>query len=212
MKKFLLLVCLLLSLIIAQADDFKVLFVNDNNLKYVNGKVVKVGDTFTDVNDIDWKKEKQAVKAINMTTRKQTLFVGKNWIKRSGIDAIFHNRHLSTHDGQDDNAELTIYDKLQKMFADQYDLLDSIVIPSEVKLSGACYFQATYEYGDTRLTKKLGHHGQSVIIDKTLFHVDDEHLEPRDVFLSIDYNDDASGLTIFVKDNIELNVYPETLE
>lgn len=211
MKRFLFLLSLILAVIQILADDYKVLFVNDNNLRFVNGKIVKVGAIFSDVKDIDWKMEKQAIKAINLNTKKQTLFVGKNWIKQSGFKALLHNRHLSTHDGQDDLAELTIYDKLQRMFADQYDLLDSIEVESEVQLSEVCYFQATYEYGNKKITKRLKHRGNIVIIDKTLFNNDGECLEPRDIILSIDYNDDSSATTIFVKDNIELIVYPNQL-
>ena len=72
-------ILLWLSMCIGQlsADEYKVLLVNDASLKFTNGKVVRVGDVFTDVKDINWQKEKQAVKAINLTTRKPILFVGK---------------------------------------------------------------------------------------------------------------------------------------
>ena len=211
MKRFLFLLSLMLAVSHVQADDFKVLFVNDTQLSFVNGKSVKVGDVFSDVKEIVWTKEKQAVKAINLKTKKQTLFVGKNWVKKAGFDALLHNRHLSTHEGQDDHAELTVYDKLLRMFADQYDLLDSIEVKSEVELSETCFFQATYEYGDKKVTKRLKHRDDVVIIDKTLFNVDEGCLEPRDIILSIDYNDDSTSTTIFVKDNIELIVYPTCL-
>ena len=61
MKRYILLLLLSLGIGYAQAGHFKVLFVNDANLKYTNGKIVKVGDTFSDANDIAWQKEKQAV-------------------------------------------------------------------------------------------------------------------------------------------------------
>ena len=61
MKRFLFLLSLILAASHVQADDFKVLFVNDNKLSFVNGKSVKVGDVFSDVKEIVWTKEKQAV-------------------------------------------------------------------------------------------------------------------------------------------------------
>ena len=211
MRKLLLLLSLTLGINQMKADSFKVLFVNDANLKYVNGKNVKVGDVFSNVQDILWEKDKQAVKAINMATKKQTLFVGKNWIKKTGIDALLHHRHLSTHDELDENAEATIFDKLARTFEDQYDLLDSIIVETQVELSAKRYFQISYEYGDTKLTKKLSRSGKNVIIDTSLFNVDGEKLDPRDVILTIDYINEDTGETIFVKD-VEISYIPNQIE
>ena len=211
MRKLLLLLSLTLGINQMKADSFKVLFVNDANLKYVNGKNVKVGDVFSNVQDILWEKDKQAVKAINMATKKQTLFVGKNWIKKTGIDALLHHRHLSTHDELDENAEATIFDKLARTFEDQYDLLDSIIVETQVELSAKRYFQISYEYGDTKLTKKLSRNGKNVIIDTSLFNVDGEKLDPRDVILTIDYINEDTGETIFVKD-VEISYIPNQIE
>lgn len=211
MRKLLLLLSLTLGINQMKADSFKVLFVNDATLKYVNGKNVKVGDIFSDVQDILWEKDKQAIKAINMETKKQTLFVGKSWIKKSGIDAMFHHRHLSTHDELDENAEATIFDKLARTFEDQYDLLDSVMVETQVELSTKRYFQMTYEYGDTKLTKKLNHSGKNVIIDTSIFNVDEEKLEPRDVMLTIDYINEETGETIFVKD-VEISYIPNQID
>ena len=76
MKRYILLLLLSLGIGYAQAGHFKVLFVNDANLKYTNGKIVKVGDTFSDANDIAWQKEKQAVKAFDTDAKKQILSIG----------------------------------------------------------------------------------------------------------------------------------------
>lgn len=207
MKRILSFLILSMWLNNAHADNFKVLFVNDSNLKYKNGKTVKVGDIFKEANDILWEKEKQAVKVINLATMKQALFVGKSRVKKSGIEALIDNKHLSTHD-KSDGMEETVYDKLTRTFADEYDLLDSIAIHSDVELSDKSYFQVSYDYGDTKLTKKLKNSGQNVIIDKSLFLIDGEQLEPRDITLSIDYVDENTGFVVFIKDGILLSIYP----
>ena len=54
MKRLVLLLLLSLGISYVHAGNFKVLFVNDANLKYTNGKVVKVGDTFKSAEDINW--------------------------------------------------------------------------------------------------------------------------------------------------------------
>ena len=193
------------------ADNYKVLFVNDANLKFSNGKTVHVGDVFSDVKDINWEKEKQAVKAMNMTTRKPILFVGKEWMKKSGVGVLFNDKQLSAHDGGDGRTEPTIYDKLRTIFDDEYNMLDSVEVNTDLDLSGGNHFQVTYKYGDATITKQLSQKDKTVIFDKSLFVIDGKELEPKDVNMSIDYVDGASGIVIFVKDNIKLFVFPGSL-
>lgn len=206
-------ILLWLSMCIGQmsADNYKVLKVNDANLKFSNGKTVHVGDVFSDVKDIDWKEDKQAVRVINLTTKKPMLFVGKEWIKKSGVDVLYNDRQLSTHEGGDGRTEPTIYDKLRTIFEDEYNLLDSVEVNTDLDLSGGNHFQVTYKYGDATITKKLAQKDKAVIFDKSLFVIDGKALDPKDVTMSIDYVDGASGLVIFVKDNIKLFVFPDSL-
>lgn len=206
-------ILLWLSMCIGQlsADNYKVLFVNDANLKFSNGKTVHVGDVFSDVKDINWEKEKQAVKAMNMTTRKPILFVGKEWMKKSGVGVLFNDKQLSAHDGGDGRTEPTIYDKLRTIFDDEYNMLDSVEVNTDLDLSGGNHFQVTYKYGDATITKQLSQKDKTVIFDKSLFVIDGKELEPKDVNMSIDYVDGASGIVIFVKDNIKLFVFPGSL-
>ena len=194
-------ILLWLSMCIGQmsADNYKVLKVNDANLKFSNGKTVHIGDVFSDVKDIDWKEDKQAVRVINLTTKKPMLFVGKEWIKKSGVDVLYNDRQLSTHEGSDGRTEPTIYDKLRTIFEDEYNLLDSVEVNTDLDLSGGNHF------------KKLAQKDKAVIFDKSLFVIDGKALDPKDVTMSIDYVDGASGLVIFVKDNIKLFVFPDSL-
>ena len=214
MKRLLLLTCLASWLSYASADNYKVLFINDASLTYNNGKKVKVGDTFSDVNAIKWAKDKQAVKVFNLTTKKQMLMLGKQYMRKAGMDALISSNRLSTNDFMDtSDAPKTIYEKLGSVFESQYDLLDSIELPAEVELNEKCYFQATYKYGDTMLTKKLkSKNGNTVILDKSIFEVDGRMLGPRDVTLSIEYVNTDSGLPIFVKDGIEVTYIPDVIE
>lgn len=206
-------ILLWLSMCIGQmsADNYKVLKVNDANLKFSNGKTVHIGDVFSDVKDIDWKEDKQAVRVINLTTKKPMLFVGKEWIKKKGVDVLYNDRQLSTHEGGDGRTEPTIYDKLRTIFEDEYNLLDSVEVNTDLDLSGGNHFQVTYKYGDATITKKLAQKDKAVIFDKSLFVIDGKALDPKDVTMSIDYVDGASGLVIFVKDNIKLFVFPDSL-
>lgn len=211
MKRITLLLWLSMCIGQMSADNYKVIFVNDASLKFSNGKTVHVGDVFSDVKDINWQKEKQAVKAMNMTTRKPILFVGKEWMKKSGVSVLFNDKQLSAHDGGDGRTEPTIYDKLRTIFDDEYNMLDSVEVNTDLDLSGGNHFQVTYKYGDATITKQLSQNDKTVIFDKSLFVIDGKELEPKDVVMSIDYVDGASGIVIFVKDNIKLYVFPGSL-
>ena len=206
-------ILLWLSMCIGQlsADNYKVILVNDANLKFTNGKLVHKGDVFSDVKDIAWEKEKQAVKVINMSTKKPMLFVGKEWVKNTGVSVLYSESGLSTHDGGDGTSELTLYERLRPIFAEEYNMLDSVEVDTDLDLTGGNHFQATYKYGDATITKPLPQKDKAVIFDKSLFVIDGKELEPKDVTLSIDYIDGASGLVIFVKDNIKLFVFPGSL-
>lgn len=207
MKRNLFLISLILWNSLCLAGNYRVLYVNDASLKFVDGKVIKVGDVFSDAKDIKWEKEKQAVKAINLSTKRQVLFLGKNWVRVSGLQTLGREKHLSAHDSSDEIYK-TLTGKLMRTFESEYDLLDVIEIPTDVKLSKKKYFEATYEYDNSKITKKMPYKKGLVIIDRSLFEVGEKLLQPHDIVLSIEYVDEKSGQIVFVKDGIELNIIP----
>ena len=212
MKRLVLLLLLSLGISYVHAGNFKVLFVNDASLKYTNGKVVKVGDTFTDVNAIKWQKDKQAVKVFNLTTKKQMLMLGKQYMRKTGMDALISSKHLSTNEaaGLPEDQQ----DPFMGIFEDEYLLLDPIEIPvkESIVLDDKSHFEATYDYGDTRLTKPLKQKGHAVILDKSIFAVDGKELEPRDITISIDYISADNPIPTLAKEKIEVTYIPDVIE
>lgn len=206
MKRILSIMLLSLGLNVAYADDFKVLLVNDASLKYKNGKTVKIGDVFKSAEDINWQKDKQAIKAYNMMTKKQVMFLGKKYVRKSGSETMVNQKFLSTHAMGD-----TIQAKLASVFANEYNLLDSIMVDTEVDLDEKSFFQATYNYGDAKITKRLPREKGIVIIDRSIFTIGNQKLEPRDIYLSIDYVNELMVSTP-VKYGIDLYIIPEKLE
>ena len=182
MKKLVLLLLFSIGISYVYAGKFKVLFVNDASLKYTNGKVVKVGDTFKSAEDINWQKDKQAIKVFDLTAKKQMIFLGKEWTRKSGFDALVSQKRLSTNEaaGLPEDQK----DPFMDIFEDEYLLLDPIEIPvkESIVLDENNHFEATYDYGDTRLTKPLKQKGHTVILDKSLFSIDGKELEPREKF------------------------------
>ena len=196
---------------IAQASNYKVLYLNCQKIS-INGKPVKVGATFTDKAIIKWTAERQAMKVIDTETNKRYLFVAKlaHGAEQTPYDILTRNRHLSTHDdGANTKNDIL---KLKTSIANEYYLMDSIELPTNLKVDSWHYFLVTYQYGDTKLTKKLGHTDKNIIIDKSIFFVDGEKLEPRDITLSISYVDGEPETPIFIKGRIGIVVIPDILE
>ena len=212
MKRLVLLLLLSLGISYVHAGNFKVLFVNDANLKYTNGKVVKVGDTFKSAEDINWQKDKQAIKVFDLTAKKQMIFLGKEWTRKSGLDALVSSKHLSTNEaaGLPEDQQ----DPFMGIFEDEYLLLDPIEIPvkESIVLDEKSHFEATYDYGDTRLTKPLKQKGHAVILDKSIFAVDGKELEPRDITISIDYISADNPIPTLAKEKIEVTYIPDVIE
>lgn len=207
MRKLILLTVLSLWAISISAENYKILYINDASLKYNDGRKVEKGDIISDASTIKWEKEKQAVKVINLSTKKQSLFTSTEWARSKGLGALVYVRRASTQASGN-----SFHAKLFNTFKSEYELLDSIEVETDLKLSDDCYFTAAYMYGDTKLVKKLGHQNGHVIIDKSLFNIDDKKLDPRDVSLSIEYVMKQEKKYIFVKDKIDLLVFPEKIE
>ena len=126
----------------------------------------------------------------------------------TAFQILTRNKHLSTHD---DAATANNIMQLKAALSNNYDLLDAIEIPTKLNQDDSHYFLCTFQYGDTKLIKKLTGNNNMLVIDKTIFLVDGERLEQRDIKISISYVDGNPETPIFIKRNIELVVIPDKL-
>lgn len=97
MRKFLFTLFLLFS-VSAWAEDFKILFLNTENIK-IGAKFKKAGDVFSDGEKIHWKDERQAMKVVSLVSKKQYIFVSeafKQQKTKSVKDYLVKNNRLST--------------------------------------------------------------------------------------------------------------------
>lgn len=197
----------------ARADRYKILFMNHPKL-LINGKTAKVGDVFDDNAIVKWSKERQAMKVFNLDKKKQMLIVAHSVTPdgNSVQEILSDNKHLSTHSAYMGVGEPNALTKLQNMFEWEYDMLDKVEVDSPVPLSDKQYFNATYYYGDTRITKRLNSNGNKVVFDRSLFDIDGKKLEPRDIEVDIDYFDETSKTVSFVTAGIGLFIVPENIK
>lgn len=219
MKKLLVAIVSLICLnsICCDADNtpkvemYRVLAMNNGDI-LINGKKVRVGMVFDDKAKVTWSKEKQAMRVFNMRTKRQFLMVSYS-LKQNNLTAyeiLTSNRHLSTHESE--NKKTSFFSNLKLLFEDQYSLMDSIMISTDMPFDDNHYLLATYKYGDAQISKKLDYKDGHIIIDRTLFNIEDEHLEPRDIFITIEYKDEERGMMAFVKSDIELLIIPDKLQ
>ncbi|MBO4416996.1 MAG: hypothetical protein J5801_02610 [Bacteroidales bacterium] len=80
------------------AEDFKILFVNTDNIKIGKNTCV-AGDVFSDAGKIYWKNSKQAMKVISLDTKTQYVMVSEDFKNRklkSAKDFMVKYHRLST--------------------------------------------------------------------------------------------------------------------
>ncbi len=206
---FLLFACLSMYL---YADKYKILFLNYPTL-HINGKPAKVGDVFDDNAIVRWSKERQAMRVFNLDKKKQILMVAHVVDPKGNSisDILTANKHLSTHRTSSQTPP-TLLRMLNTTFEKQYDLMDTITIVSPISLSEKKYFQASYYYGDSRITKKLSSNDREIYIDRSLFNIDGKQLIPRDIEIDIDFIDETNSTFAFVCSGIEIYIIPEDIK
>lgn len=196
------------------AANYKILYLNYPKL-WIDGKPANVGDVFSSDASITWFKEKQAMKVLNLETRERLIWPGNPLEKKkeSVLEILTRTGQLSAH-GPGDNEDMGSFDILENSIMQKYALLDSIFIPvpPKIEVNENNYFLASYRYGDTRISKRLGYKDGYMIIDRSIFMIEGKALEPRDIELIIDYIVTSPANSIFIKDNIQLTVIPLTLE
>lgn len=210
MKKYLLIsLFFTIQTHIILANSYKIIFLNAKQI-YVEGKLAKVGDILTDRSVVTWTKERQAMKIIDIDSNQRFLMVAndKGPKKLTVVDILTSVNHLSTHS----QNGMSPYDILEGSIDSHYNLLDSIHIPTDIVVNDNNYFTLSYRYGDARITKKIKYVDGNLIIDKTIFDVDNKSLVPRDISITINYVIKKSLNPIYIKDNIKLTIIPEKID
>ncbi len=192
------------------ANSYKILNLNSPAI-YINGKQVKIGDSFNESDKVTWTAKRQAMRLIDLKSNKQYLLVSHNEHEKdkSIIELISRINHLSTHAPGVPDREDDILTKLILIFDAEYNIYDFVEIETNLVLDKNHYFTITYQYGDTKISKPLRTNGSKVIIDKSIFDIDDKKLGHRDILVEISYSD--FNKTYFVKDQIKLFIIPDKI-
>ena len=142
MKHFILSFILICSCLPIQADNYKILQLNTNDILIGKAKC-KQGDTFSDKDLIVWSSDMQAFKAINLRTKQIRLFACRAFkhVKAKNIKEYYvKSNNLSTRGELD-------FSNLAKELSDTLYVLDHIAIQSPVTLDSISSYVISYDEG-----------------------------------------------------------------
>lgn len=111
---------------------------------------------------------------------------------------------------QRDSIEKVILGK--DLFNDSYFMMDEpilIPVPSEI-MEDSCMFTMGYSLNKKYIRRPMDYTDGHLVLDRNLFKIDGEQMEPDDIILDIEYFDNSTNITISVKD-INIVVIPEKL-
>lgn len=97
-KKQIVLGILLMVTFCAFADKYKVLYVNSSDIR-IGNKSIAVGNIFDDKETITWTSEQQAMKVINLDTKRVMVFAARALKKKKATtlyEYLTNTKHLST--------------------------------------------------------------------------------------------------------------------
>lgn len=192
---------LLVSVLAASADDFKILYLTSSDIT-IGGRTYKVGDTFAGNAAINWTAPRQAMKVLNTVTKKQSLVVAEKYAgcKSADMNSYFvQSKQLSTRQG-----ELINTMELGIVLGDTHYMLDSISVRTSLPADADHFFFASYDYKGETINKKLTCRDGELIFDRNLYSIDGKAIEPFDLVLSVWYMDRTAGNRTLVTDKMTI--------
>lgn len=205
----------MLSLFLTSATAEKLRFIitriNCDKIQ-INGKPISEGQTIESIAVITWADgtNKQAFDAIetrNLAEYRFRYLTNRSQPKSETIwSYLVRTNNLSTHNGP---LEEDCIKKLKKSIDKEYCLWNSIYIPTECTMDSTHYFVAKYKLGNSTRTKRLEYERQNIIIDNSIFKVDNKEFEPCDIKVTISYVDGNPWHPVFVKSKVEIIYIPD---
>lgn len=187
------------------ADNYKILLMNTKTIK-IGTRVYKKGDTFSDDSIIFWEKDKQALKAQNLTTKEIRLFAEPEFKAKNCKtikDYYVKNNHLSARD-----AALTLSDMAERLKGTFY-LFDTIYIESPMPVDSNRYFYISYDYAGKPEKKVLKMKEDCLIIDRSLFPRGKDFTE---IIMSMLYYYKGIDEDYLLSDSMKVALIPERIK
>jgi hypothetical protein len=173
MKKMALFISALCLSMTSLADNYKILQMNTPSVK-IGKQMCKVGDTFPDADPIMWSNDKQAIKAMNLTSKQIKLFAAKVFkdVEAKSIkDYYLKNSHLSTRGG------VVSFSDLAEELSDTIYLYDTMQIESPVKIDSISSYLISYKQNGEMKWRTLASTDKFFFLSRELFEENDGQAE-----------------------------------
>ena len=185
----------------AQIDNWRILFLNTPEI-VINGKTLHQGDTFQDPGHINWSAPRQAMKVMNLSTRKQRLLVSEQFAKAKAHtlkEFLKGEKSLFTRQGI-----LTTLTEINDYLSDTFYLADSIIVATTLPTDNTHYFYASYLYQGECINKRLYTHRGEFVITPTLYTIDGTSIPPFETTLKVYYYDESKGSTTLLSNGMHI--------
>lgn len=170
MKKYLILASLLLISLVCFADEYKVLFINNQSDIVVGKKKIKVGSIISDNDQITWKNENQAIKVQNTKTGAVRVLSAKQFGHNKSIkDYYLKLNHLSTRENSDfQGKQVFTLDELANELM-TITLTDTVYIFAKLNMKEGDFLFISYTYQNDIVVKKIDYNNEFITINRSLF-------------------------------------------
>lgn len=201
---FLLIVCIC----IRAYADYRIIFLNTSTIN-INGKQLKVNDTFPPSSTVEWISDKQAMKIVDTKSGEQRLLVASQYRKtkaRNIKNYISGVKHLSSR-GIPSNVV-----SLRATLSNHFFFIDSLRIETGFPTDCRKYFYVSYKYKGEEINKHIPNYKGAFIISQDIYTIDNISIPPFDTTLSVFYLDEDKGCVTLITDNMEITVVPDQIE
>lgn len=193
----------------AQIDNWRILFLNTPEI-VINGNTLHQGDTFQDPGHINWSAPRQAMKVMNLSTRKQRLLVSEQFAKAKAHtlkEFLKGEKSLFTRQGI-----LTTLTEINDYLSDTFYLADSIIVATTLPTDNTHYFYASYLYQGECINKRLYTHRGEFVITPALYTIDGTAIPPFDITLKVYYYDTSKESATLLSDRMQILPLPDCQE
>lgn len=181
-----------------EADKYKVLYTNSDNIR-IDDRPVTVGMEFEDVNYINWLSDSQAMKVLNLSTNRIMVVTAQGFKRKKAMsleEYFLSSKHLSTRG----------YGNMEFLTDTIYYMLDTLTISAGVDIRDNVLDEAVIKIGDDWINIKLSKttNKQDVIITRSIF----SHTSASSIYIDIVEEDEKTGWRYYLYRNLYIKLLP----
>lgn len=176
----------------------------------VDGKQRYEGDIIAIDAEIKWENENQAVRLIDIDSKKQYLLAAKMSRKNRSNkikDLLVSSVQLSSR-----SAKPATFAELAMQLPDSIYILSDIQLAHNIPCNDYRFFYASYRYGDEIINKRLSTNTDGMVIDSELLRIDGRYINVTSVNINIYYFDETKQQTTLIKSNMFVSFLPEKVD